>query len=969
MKHHRVNTWVAGLILLSLLLGGAWPTAAQEQDRASGGPAPDLSSQAGLITRLQQVTDGRVEISFHAQTGQVRYVGTDLGHPIPRPAVLGSEATPEQAARSFLSVYGSLFGLTDAAGELSTMRTVERDRGRSFVRFQQLYRDIPVFGGELIVQMDAGQNVVSANGEILPGLDLDVTPRLTGAEAQQRAIAAVAKAYDLAAGDMVAGEAELWIYNPILLQPGPDLDALVWRVEVTASDLRPVRELVLVEAHTGLIALHFSQVDTARYRQIYDNQNNPAYGLPGNGPVRVEGGGPTGIPDVDLAYDYSGDTYDFFWSHYGRDSLDGAGMSLVNTVRYCPDAANCPYPNAFWNGQQMVFGESYAAADDVVGHELTHGVTDYESHLYYFWQSGALSESFSDVWGEFIDLTNGAGDDTPGVRWLMGEDLPIGALRDMENPPAYQQPDRMGNSTYYYCGPQDNGGVHTNSGVGNKAAFLLVDGGSFNGYTVSPLGLDKTALIWYEVETNLTTSAADYADLYDGLRQACSNLTGMGGITPADCVEVTDAVNATQMNVQPAGCPATEAPVCNTGVPINVWFDDLENPYSGWWTHSASVGSDSWYYPQTSNPYGYDATYATSGVYNFWGYNQSSIADANMRMTSGAVLPANAYLRFDHAYDFEANYDGGVLEYSTNAGVTWNDAGSLIINNPYNGTLPSDFGNPLGGREAFTGSSNGYFSSRANLASLAGQTVRFRFRIGTDSSQDAWGWFIDDVRIYTCQTIVYDHRVYLPIVQKRFQSTPAGVLWNQPLSTVNVAAYVDQEFPDSPSYSSFLADDFSNLSTWQISTIFVPGDGWNGFSSLLNATALTWQIYADNGGVPAGHPGGGAPYWSLTLLPTDSRVTLGYGTPGGFLSNTTLNLSSPISLPAGHWWLVFYPTMLFSSDGQYGRQPADTTNLGIGEFINPGGGFGYGTNWQAWTVVGPTQHDIAFRLEGTMGAR
>ncbi len=201
---------------------------------------------------------------------------------------------------------------------------------------------------------------------------------------------------------------------------------------------------------------------------------------------------------------------------------------------------------------------------------------------------------------------------------------------------------------------------------------------------------------------------------------------------------------------------------------------------------------------------------------------------------------------------------------------------------------------------------------------------------------------------------------------------PKAVLWDQPLSTVNQAAYVNQDFPDDPTHSSFLADDFVNAAPWRIETIFVPGDGWNGFTTLLNATALTWQIYADSvitPGIPAGDPSGGGspPVWTLTLPPTDTQVIIGNGTPGGLPSDTTLNLAAPLNLPAGHWWLVFYPTMEFGLYGQHGRQPADTTNGYVGQFINPGGGFGYGTAWQNWTVLGPTQPDMAFRLEGTVG--
>jgi len=200
-------------------------------------------------------------------------------------------------------------------------------------------------------------------------------------------------------------------------------------------------------------------------------------------------------------------------------------------------------------------------------------------------------------------------------------------------------------------------------------------------------------------------------------------------------------------------------------------------------------------------------------------------------------------------------------------------------------------------------------------------------------------------------------------------ANPQAVLWNQPLSSVNQNAYVNQQFGDFADFSSYLADDFVNAEPWNVSSIFVPGDLWNGGSSLLNATSLTWQIYADNGGKPAGDPSGvGAPpVWTFTLAPTDPQVALSLGTPGGYLSNTTLNLSAPVTVPAGHWWLVFFPTMDFGAGGQFGRQPADTANGFVAQFINPLGGFGYGTAWQNWTVLGVAQTDIAFRLEGEVG--
>jgi hypothetical protein len=307
----------------------------------------------------------------------------------------------------------------------------------------------------------------------------------------------------------------------------------------------------------------------------------------------------------------------------------------------------------------------------------------------------------------------------------------------------------------------DSGGVHTNNGVDNKAAFLITDGGTFNGKTVTGLGVDKAARIYYEAETNLLTSASDYADLYDALQQACTNLVGTAGITSADCTQVTAAVQAVEMNTPPTAAPNPEAPVCTGGLsPHDLFLDDLENTASGNWTKQTVSGTNRWFYPQNPNPYGVDFTYATSGTTNFWGYDQPVTGDYSLALTRSVLVPSGSatYLRFDHAYGFEdgsANaYDGGVLEYSTNGGVTWNDAGSLLTDNGYNGTIAAGFGNPLAGRSAFVRESNGYISSRASLSSLAGQNVRFRFRIGTDTVADDYGWFVDDIRIYTCGSSV-----------------------------------------------------------------------------------------------------------------------------------------------------------------------------------------------------------------------
>ena len=460
---------------------------------------------------------------------------------------------------------------------------------------------------------------------------------------------------------------------------------------------------------------------------------------------------------ADAAHKYALGTSNFYASQHGRDSFDNQGMTIISSVHY-----GSGYNNAEWNGDQMVYGDAsgWPLADDVVAHEFTHGVTQYESNLFYYYQSGAINESFSDLWGEYYDQTNSLGTDTAAVKWKISEDIKpsgTGAIRDMSNPPAYGDPDKM-SSPNYFEGEEDNGGVHYNSGINNKAVFLMVNGGTFNGKTVSSLGWDKTAAIYYEVNTNLLSSGADYWDLYSALQQACTNLIGQKGITAGDCAEVKDAVDAVEMNGQPAPGFNTDAPYCDSGNLITTVLSDDFEAGTGNWTFNNGV-SPRW---QIDSPdYG---PFAQSGLHSLYADDYPDVVtDATARLKS-FVVPGNAYLRFAQAYDFETgyntgdptfyNFDGGVLEYSLNNGVTWLDAGSLIDFNGYKGTLFTGAGNPLSGRSAFVGTSHGYISTRLDLSAMVGQTVSFRWRMGLDEAGYYGGWWVDSLRVYTCPVIL-----------------------------------------------------------------------------------------------------------------------------------------------------------------------------------------------------------------------
>ena len=766
MRRPRLTSLV--IPLACVVLAGWAPVSAAEPDQHTPNKA--------LVSELRA---SGARIDRHAATGQVRFIGGSRARPAAGRELLGHPATVAVAADRFLARYGPLFGVAKPGSGLRQVRAVSAPGGGTFVRYQQVHRGVPVLGGEITIQVAEGGDVISAIGEAAPGLELAAEPQISAADALTEALAAIARVRGIPATELRAAAAELWIYDPALLGGrGLPFAQLVWRTEVEnlAGDMR---ELVLVDASQGSVALHFDQIAHARNRITCDgggtvSGSTSKYPCTSGAAARTETSAATGIDDVDRAHEFAGHTYDFFFNRFGRDSIDGSGMALVSTVRYCSSVSPCPFENAFWDGSQMVYGTGYAGADDVVGHELTHGITQYSSGLFYYYQSGAINEALSDIFGEYIDLTNGAGTDTAGNRWLLGEDLPIGAIRDMEDPGLFGSPDRM-RSPNYWASESDAGGVHSNNGVANKAAFLMVDGASFNGQTVAGLGIDKAAAIWYRVATSYLGSASDYADLGSALNQACTDLIGTtpkqgngspsasGAISAANCTEVAEAVLATEMALQPTlpGAAAPEAPLCPSGTPTITLFDNLENTSSGNWTSAAISGGNGWYYPQNTHPYtGFDATYATSGTTNLWGYNQPVTTDSAITMTAGVTLPAKGFLHFDHAYGFEDDisvgpqyrWDGGVVEYQV-AGGSWTDVGALVSVNGYNGTISTLDTNPLKGRSAFTAQSNGYISSRYDLSTLAGKSVKFRFRIGTDSTRDDFGWFIDDFRIYSCATV------------------------------------------------------------------------------------------------------------------------------------------------------------------------------------------------------------------------
>jgi Zn-dependent metalloprotease len=268
-------------------------------------------------------------------------------------------------------------------------------------------------------------------------------------------------------------------------------------------------------------------------RALYDSQHTSK--LPGK-LVRGEGKPATSDDSVNRAYDGLGATWQLYWSAFQRDSLDAEGLELIASVHY-----QVQYDNAFWDGQQMVFGDGdgtyfndFTSSVDVIGHELTHGVTQYTAGLTYVTQSGALNESLSDCFGSMVKQQV-LGQEAADADWLIGEGLFTAkvngvALRSMKAPgTAYDDP-RVGrdpqpaNMSGYVDTNDDNGGVHINSGIPNHAFYLASMGFGGSAWV-------KAGKVWYLALTQSLHRDADFMVAAAATVDAAGRLFGAPGAT------------------------------------------------------------------------------------------------------------------------------------------------------------------------------------------------------------------------------------------------------------------------------------------------------------------------------------------------------------------------------------------------------------------------------------------------------
>ena len=924
------------LIALASVASGAGAAGSQSDANAGGSASAQAQPDSGALQRLLEDTGGRLQVRENQATGVVTFLRIPDG---PGIAAAPQGASRDAQADAFLDAYGGAFGITSRSSELVRVASGSDTLGMGRTTYQQVYQGVDVFAAVLHVHTNAAGEVTAVNGIFVPGISLNVVPSLSAEEAVARAQSVVAAAHPSASG-LNAGAAKLYVYRDGLIQGVRGPNYLAYEVEVTNS--RDVRDFVYVDAHTGKTIERIAAVQDALFRRLFEmNTSNQVW---------QEGDPFPGSLNVDQAniVDFSGDSYNHFFNAFGRDSYDAAGAEM-QSVNNDPTIA-CP--NANWNGSTTNYCNG-VTSDDVVAHEWGHAYTEYTSNLIYAWQPGAMNESYSDIWGETVDLLNGKGTDDPdtvrtvntcsiytdpiptltinappsiagdyaaagaafgpvldntgltgdvvlgqdgagasstdacepltnggavsgnialvdrgtcaftvkvknaqnagatgvivannvvgpptpmggadatitipsvmvslatgnlikgetGVnatmhlsggstaedsyRWLMGEDSTAfgGAIRDMWTPTCMGDPGKVSDAEYH-CATTDGGGVHSNSGIPNHSYSLLVDGGTYNGQTVTGLGLTKAAHIYWRAQEAYLTPASDFADLADALEASFTDLIGVNleglstgapagpsgeMISAADCDEVADVIAAVEFHTEPTQCnfqpllqQGAPALCADTGTePATAFLDDFESGLGGWTLTNSGVFSG-WpnfdWEQDTSLPGGRSgaAAFATDPIIGSCDGGSGDVSGV-MTMTSATTVISNTAgisprLAFDHYVATEATWDGGNVKASVNGGAFTLIPSTAFTFNAYNTTLQTAGAgntNPLAGQAAFSGSDGGELTgswgqSQVDLGAIGvgpGDSVALQYEMGMDGCNGLDGWYVDDVHIYTC---------------------------------------------------------------------------------------------------------------------------------------------------------------------------------------------------------------------------
>jgi hypothetical protein len=756
-----------------LLLCGSYCFGQAEADAAS--------AEKALIT---------IGASWQSKTP--RYASLRFKQPLTVPV-----ADRAAAADFFLKTYGPAFQLNDGL-QTEPVREAKGIDGRFYRRYQVVKDDAPVLGAELTVELSSAGAIRGFSGGLASGTFTAPAAAPINQTSEPdfftAARAALLEVHPHAPDWNVTEEGNVWTRsNPWRTDPNdPYRLTRTFRVSEPAGSHA---YMVYLEATTGHPVFRHALTCTMN-RSLY-HRNTASF----NSVWREGDAFPGSLNNEDTEMLLStAETYNLFARTFARTGYDGENGEMRGVTN--ASLTNCPNANA---GTDIIRHCAGVVADDVVAHEWSHSYTKSMSGLIYAYESGAINEAIADIFGECVDLLNGRGNDRgtslprtgcndDNLRWHIGEDMTAidTSLRDLwvpecKNDPSYRE------STLYACLPAttDNGGVHTNSGLVNRAFTLLTDGGNLNGDTIAAIGMTRALHLFQHANANYVTRVTDFFALGDMLIRSAEDLVGkplteitlvdLPAMTSPDVFtadhvkEVVKVVRATQLReespcfqrptlVQNPPEPCASAPIDQFGL---VFSEDWEDGLAAWDTTETPENAATW----DAKPWR-TMNQLPDGRTGFGAYAPNPrVGDCLDDLDNGRVdlmspvitLPVEEnefILTFEHYYAIQKEYDGGFLSVSRNGGNFVLVQNQHFLFNGYDGRLQNllNNDNPLAGRRAFnggddSGTSGTWGQSIVDLTAFGvdpGDEIRLRWTM-THNGCDGWlGWFLDDVRLGFC---------------------------------------------------------------------------------------------------------------------------------------------------------------------------------------------------------------------------
>ncbi len=446
----------------------------------------------------------------------------------------------------FFKDYGTYFGITKPASQLKLLGTSADVTGLTHARYVQTLNGVPVFGGEIVLNVKANKDIAFATGKFFQGLSVKTTPTLTKAKVDAIAIKHLK---NVTGKNSSVVERNLYVLQPNLLDPSISSPTRLAYEEVLAGP--DGRDVVYVDALSGAVIWRGTDTKTLT-RTVYDCRSD---GGCDDGTTihwstvgRAEGAAATGDASIDGVYDVLGGASDYFWNTFHLNGADGAGgldgAATPALAYFSPTSSHGFCPNAYSYTTQLAFCDG-VVNPAVVGHEYGHSVNHLQALSWplYRGETGAIDEALADVWGQAV-----ARDMTGSSSWTIGPNAAARPWRDLSDPSSLGAPVTFYDSHFYctstYAESNDWGGMHQNSNVISHIDYLLSNGGDLMGCTIPAIGQDRAERLFFASLRSVTrtTSFRDFASILTG---TCDAIYGAG---TADCAAVRTAVQASEID-------------------------------------------------------------------------------------------------------------------------------------------------------------------------------------------------------------------------------------------------------------------------------------------------------------------------------------------------------------------------------------------------------------------------------------